>query len=194
MRAIVIGVSAGGLNALRHILPKLPEGFPLPVMIVQHLSPDSDGYMVHCLDQCCQLTVKEVDEKESIKPSTIYIAPPNYHVLVEEDFTFSLSVEARVNYARPAIDVLFESAADVYGPHLLGLVLTGANSDGSRGLKEIKENGGLTVVQDPKSAESSVMPESAITATRIDYILPLDEIGKFLASVGRKQSGKELNE
>ena len=110
----------------------------------------------------------------------IYIAPPNYHLLVEADRTFSLSIDEPVNYARPSIDVLFETAADVYKTNLIGVILTGANTDGSHGLKRIKETGGLSVVQDPSTAEADTMPRAAIAAVDVDYVLPLEEIGKVL--------------
>ncbi|TGK02057.1 chemotaxis protein CheB [Leptospira selangorensis] len=178
--AIVIGVSSGGLNALGKILPSLPQNYPIPIVIVQHVSPRSDGYWVESMDKVCKLFVKEADEKESIERGTIYLAPANYHLLVEQDRTFSLSTEAKVNFARPSIDVLFESAAEVYGKELIGLILTGSNSDGALGLKKIKEEGGLTIVQDPETAESSAMPAHAISTTSVDYILPLEEIQKLL--------------
>jgi len=179
-KAIVIGVSAGGMNALGQILPKLPADFPLPIMIVQHISPQSDTYMIRHFDSISKVIVKEADEKEEIKPGTVYFAPPNYHLLVESDFTFSLSVEERVNFSRPSIDVLFETAAEVYGDTLIGIILTGANNDGSRGLKRIKDFGGFTIVQTPANSEVSAMPEAAIKITKVDKILDLDKIAGVL--------------
>jgi len=182
-RCIAIGVSAGGMDALSTIIPTLPPTFPIPMVIIQHVSPYSDNYMTRYLDNISAIKVKEVDEKEKLKPGVVYTAPPNYHVLVEEDETFSLSVEERINFARPSIDVFFQSAADVYGPHLVGVILTGANNDGSKGLKMIKEKGGLTVVQDPDTAEAEGMPRAAIAATKIDHILTLEQIGPFLVKL-----------
>ncbi len=182
-RAVVIGVSAGGLAALGKILPRLPRNFPLPVIIVQHLSPSSDNYMIRHFNSQSQITVKEADEKEEIKPGFAYFAPPNYHLLIETDFTFSLSTEERVNFSRPSIDVLFESAVDAYCGSLIGIILTGASSDGSKGLKRIKDCGGLTIVQNPKEAEVSVMPDAAIRLFRVDKVLLLDEIATFLAGL-----------
>lgn len=179
-RAVVIGVSAGGLNALRTILPSLSADFPAPVLIVQHISPDSDDFLSRILAPYSVLTIKEAEEKEKSTAGTIYFAPANYHLLVEEDFTLSLSVEERVNYARPAIDLLFETAAVAYGKHLVGIVLTGANHDGSQGLKKIKQAGGMAIVQDPQTAESPSMPAAAIKACAVDQILPLDDIGPYL--------------
>jgi len=181
--AVVIGVSAGGLAALHVMLPLLPEDFGLPVIIVQHLHTASGGYLVQYLNGRCSMTVKQADEKEAIKPGMVYLATPNYHLLVEEDRTLSLTVDKRVNYARPSIDVLFETAALAYREKLIGVILTGANNDGSRGLKKIKEAGGLAVVQDPLNAEVDSMPRAALAATAVDYILPLDQIGPFLVSI-----------
>jgi two-component system chemotaxis response regulator CheB len=183
-KCISIGVSAGGMNALSAIIPQLPGTFPIPVVVIQHVSPHSDNYMTRYLDDISAIKVKEVDEKEKLRSGIVYTAPPNYHVLVEEDETFSLSVEERINFARPSIDVFFESAADVYGRHLVGVILTGANNDGSRGLKIIKERGGLAIVQNPDSAEVDEMPRAAIEATPVDYIVTLEEIGSFLTKLG----------
>ena len=179
-QAVVIGASAGGMKALQTILKSLPEDYGLPIMIVQHMHPESDEYMTKILNEECMLIVKQADEKESVKPGTVYFAPPNYHLLVEADKTLSLTINERVCFARPSIDVLFETAADVYGDKLIGIILTGGNYDGSQGLKRIKELSGLAIVQDPKSAEAESMPREAIAATKVDYILPLNEIGPFL--------------
>jgi two-component system, chemotaxis family, protein-glutamate methylesterase/glutaminase len=186
-RCISIGVSAGGMEALSIIIPGLPVSFPIPVVVIQHISPHSDNYMTRYLDNISAIKVKEVDEKEKIKPGVVYTAPPNYHVLLEEDETFSLSVEERINFARPSIDVFFQSAADVYGPHLVGVVLTGANNDGSQGLKMIKKKGGLTIVQDPDTAEVDGMPRAAIAATKIDHILTLKQICPFLVQLANME-------
>lgn len=179
-KAIVIGVSAGGMKALDKVLVNLPADYALPVIIVQHMNPVSDDFLPRYLNEKCQINVKQADEKEKVLPGIVYIAPPNYHLLVEDDETFSLSIDKPVNYARPSIDVLFETAADVYGKGLIGVILTGASSDGSNGLKKIKDSGGLTVAQDPETAESATMPLAAIKATQVDYILPLEEVGPFL--------------
>jgi two-component system chemotaxis response regulator CheB len=178
--AVVIGVSAGGTKAMQLILPVLPANFPSPIIIIQHISAHSDGYFIEYLNSLCEINVKEAAEKEKAKAGTVYFCPPNYHLLVEEDGTFSLSTEGRVNYARPAIDVLFETAAYAYGHNLIGIILTGANSDGSLGLKMIKELGGFTIVQDPKTAEVNSMPLAAINASTVDKILPLNKIAEAL--------------
>jgi len=185
--AVVIGVSAGGLHALRTILPRLPETFPVPVVVIQHRGAESDGFFARYLHQRCAVQVKEAEEKEAAVPGTVYLAPANYHLLLEDDRTFSLTLESRVRFARPSIDVLFESAADVYGSRLIGIVLTGANDDGSRGLAAIKMRGGLTVVQDPAGSEVDTMPRAALQAVEVDFVLPLAAIGPFLANLYKER-------
>jgi len=181
--AIVIGVSSGGMNAMKALFANLPKDFKLPVIIVQHVSQHSDNIWIQLLNDKSSLEIKEADEKERIENGKVYIAPSNYHLLVEKDKTFSLSTDERVNFARPSIDVLFETAADAYKQTLIGVVLTGSNNDGSRGLKQIKELGGLTIVQQPQTAESPYMPASAIATSQPDYILPLEEIIKLLIEI-----------
>ncbi len=181
--AVVVGSSAGGLNALKTLLRNLNRDFKFPVIIVQHISPDSENYLIHILNDLKRLKVKEADEKEQPQPGYAYVAPPNYHLLVEPDQTFTLTIDERVNYARPSIDVLFETAAEAYREHLIGIILTGANNDGSLGLKRIKEMGGLAIVQDPDTAEVDSMPKAAIQACAVDYILPLEEISALLNSL-----------
>lgn len=181
--AIVMGASAGGMNALQTILRCLEKKFPIPIIIAQHLHPEGDDYMARHLNTICQLRVKESENREMIKPGTVYLAPPNYHLLIEKDKTFSFSTDDRVNYCRPSIDVLFDSAADVYGSKLIGIILTGANNDGALGMKKIKKQGGLTIVQDPSTSEVEIMPSSVIQLTTVDYILPLEEIGPFLVKI-----------
>ncbi len=181
--AIVIGASSGGMMTLNTILRHLPSDFALSIIIVQHQHPHSDAFTVKFLNDRCSLKVKQADEKEIIMPGVIYIAPPNYHLLVEKDKTFSLSINKHVHFARPAIDVLFETAANVFNKKLVGIILTGANDDGSHGLRKIKESGGLTIVQDPDTAEVDTMPKAAIASTKIDYILPLEKIGPFICTL-----------
>ena len=178
--AAVIGVSLGGLNALRKILPALPKDFKLPLIIVQHVGASSDGYWIEKLNEISTLNIKEADEKEPIEKGTVYIAPPNYHLLVEPDHTLSLSADKRVNFARPSIDVLFESAAHVFRDKLIGIVLTGSNNDGAKGLKKIKAEGGLAIVEDPSTAESPSMPKAALKAIKADYVLSLNKITNLL--------------
>ncbi len=181
IKVVVVGASAGGLYALKKLLPALPASFSCSMLIVQHMSPHSDSYMARMLNELSVVTVKEADEKELIRPGTVYIAPPDYHLLVEADYTLSLSVEEKVNYSRPSIDVLFETAADVYGIHLMGIILTGANDDGSNGLYAVKKNGGFIIVQDPNDAESPAMPRAAIERVKPHKILTLKQISALLS-------------
>lgn len=178
--AIVIGVSMGGLNALKIILSGLPAKFPLAIIIVQHISPQSDSIWINLLDRICKLPVREAEEKERVLPGNVYIAPPGYHLLVEKDKTFSISADHRVNFARPSIDVLFESAAEAYREKLVGVVLTGANHDGAAGLGFIQQLGGFAIVQDPLTAEAQVMPKSAIAATQTKNVFSLEKIVDLL--------------
>lgn len=186
---VVIGVSAGGMNALSILIPSLPQDFPLPVVVVQHLHVDSVGFLDEFLEDASSLRVKEADDKEPLRPGTVYVAPADYHLLIEEIGMLSLSVDDPLNYSRPSIDVLFDSAAGVFGNEAIGIILTGANADGSQGLKRIKAGGGLAIVQDPATAEAEAMPRAAIQATSVDHVLGLNEIGPFLVSycVGSSQ-------
>lgn len=178
--AVVIGSSAGGIKALTTVLAALPHNFPLPITIVQHLHPQSDSYLAQILGAKTRLMVKQADEKETIARGVVYLAPPNYHLLIEEDRSFSLSIEGHVNFARPSVDVLFESAVYAYRDKLIGIILTGANHDGNYGVKKIKQMGGYVIVQDPATAEANAMPLAAIAATTVDVILPLTQIGPYL--------------
>ncbi|WP_040294834.1 chemotaxis protein CheB [Beggiatoa alba] len=185
-QAVVIGSSAGGIKALSAILKTLPSTFPLPILIVQHLHPDSDSYIVNILSNCTSLRVKQADEKEGIMGGVIYIAPPNYHLLVEEDKTLSLSIDAPVNFSRPSVDVLFETAAYAYREGLIGVILTGANSDGSQGVKKIKKLGGCVIVQSLETAEAKAMPQAAINAIKVDKVLPIEQIGTHLSYLANR--------
>ncbi|MEE8398903.1 MAG: chemotaxis protein CheB [Desulfobacterales bacterium] len=181
IEAVVIGASAGGFGALPQVLAALPANFPAPVIIAQHMHPHShDGFLTDTLDSKCLLQVKEAEEKEVLKAGIIYLAPANYHLLIEKDKTLSLSTEDKVNYSRPSIDVLFESAAEVFGRRMVGVILTGGNSDGAAGLKKVKAVGGLTLVQDPEGAEAATMPRAAIENCHVDRVLPLADLGKAL--------------
>lgn len=181
--AVVIGVSAGGLNALRKLLTRFPPYFSYPIIIVQHLSPGSDNAWIDIINNECSLRVKEADEKERIESGTIYIAPPDYHLLVEKNKTLSLTIDERVKFARPSINVLFETAVEAYRDKLIGIILTGATDDGALGLKRIKELGGTTIAQDPHTADSGFMPAAAITMGIIDHVLPLEGIADFLIRI-----------
>ncbi len=184
-RAVVIGLSAGGLNALHVLLPLIPMDFPLPLVVVQHVHPQQDRSFFESAGGLCLLPVREAEEKEPVVRGAVYFAPANYHLMIELDRSFSLSIDEKVNYSRPSIDVLFESAADVYGPGLIGIILTGASRDGAAGLRRIKENGGFTIVQDPVTAEFPVMPSAALDETEVDCVMNIQEIGRFLAGIRR---------
>jgi len=186
--AIVIGVSSGGMTALKFIFSVLPADFKTPVIIVQHISARSDNQWIKLLNDKSNLYIKEADEKEKIEKGNVYIAPSNYHLLIEKDKTFALTIDERVSFARPSIDVLFESAAEVYKNKLIGVILTGSNNDGTNGLRRIQECGGLTIVQDPKTAESSYMPASAIAAIKPDYILSLKDITGLLIKIDKQKN------
>ncbi len=180
VRLIVMGTSWGGLSALETLLPDLPPTFAVPIAVVQHRHRHSED-LGSFLQRFSPLPVLEVEDKTALVPGRVFLAPADYHLLVEsprqaETACFSLSTEAPVQHARPSIDVLFESAADAYGEAVVGVVLTGASRDGAEGLRRIKAKGGWTIVQDPGTAESATMPTAAIAATEVDYVLPLTEI------------------
>lgn len=179
---VVIGASAGGVQALGVVLAALPAGFPTAIAVVQHRGKDSDEQLVEMLQKHTSLPVSEPEDKQEIQGGQVCVAPAGYHLLIEKG-CYALSTEAPLWYARPSIDLLFESAAHAYGPEALGMILTGANQDGAAGLAAIKAAGGIVVVQDPASAEHREMPEAAIAATPVDAILPLKEIGPYLERV-----------
>jgi two-component system chemotaxis response regulator CheB len=178
--AAVLGVSAGGMHALKTILSALPATFSLGIAIVHHAGATSDGFLAEHLNRCSMIKVKEAEDKEALSRGTAYLAPADYHLLIEPDKSFSLSVDDKVNFSRPSIDLLFESAAETFGEALIGVVLTGANTDGALGLKAVKRHGGLAVVQNPATAEASRMPQAAIDATPVDHIVDLERIALLL--------------
>ena len=192
---VVIGTSWGGLAALSEIVAGLPGDFPLPICIVQHRSKDSDALLVRLLQDLTSLCVCDAEDKEPLNPRTIYIAPPDYHMLVESDY-ISLTVDSPVRFSRPSIDVLFKSASDTFGASAIGIVLTGATEDGAAGLARIAARGGKTIVQDPKTAESPIMPVSAIRAVPGTCVVPLSEVSSTLTrlvaervDVGHRKAG-----
>lgn len=183
VQAIVVGASAGGVEALLSIFAALVPGFSLPIIAVLHLPDERRSQLAEVFDRRLHIPVVEARDKEMIQPGTLYFAGPGYHLSVEHDRSLSLSQEDRVHHSRPAIDFLFESAADAYGPNLLAILLTGANQDGGRGLAQVKQLGGITVVQDPLEARVDVMPKAALALHTPDYILTLSRIGDLLASL-----------
>ena len=185
---IAVGSSWGGLKALSRVLDTLPGAVEAPIVVAQHRSPDSvDSGLRDLLARHTTRVVRDAEDKDPLEPCHVYLAPPDYHLLVQRG-SFALSTDARVQFARPSIDVLFESAAHAYGRGVIGIILTGANEDGAAGLAVVKQRGGVAVIQDPRGAAKRTMPDAAIAATAADAILPLDEIGKFVYGlcVGQK--------
>lgn len=180
IEAVVIGASAGGVGALLRLLPGLPADYRCAMVAVLHIPDGRQSQLAGVFQQRMKFPVREAMDKEELSSGTLYFAGSGYHLSVERDRSFSLSCEAPLHFARPAIDFLMESAADAYGPALVGILLTGANHDGAAGLAAIGKAGGLTVVQDPGEAEVPTMPQEAIRLRQPDLILPLDEIHTLL--------------
>jgi len=176
---VVMGTSTGGLHALTRLLADLPASFPLPIAVVQHRSRDSDERLSALLGGASAIPVYEAEDKEPLRSPGVYLSPPDYHLLVEND-SVALSTEEPVAFSRPSIDVLFESAAYSHGSSVIGVLLTGANQDGTRGLQQIKECGGFVIVQNPDSAESSFMPKHAVKNLLPDRVLNLEQIAAEL--------------
>jgi two-component system, chemotaxis family, protein-glutamate methylesterase/glutaminase len=177
---IVIGTSWGGLEAMSRLLGGLHDDIHLPIVVAQHRLADSEGAALgRLLQHHTRRLVSDPDDKTPLEADRVYLSPPDYHLLVE-DGHLALSTDAPVQFARPSIDVLFQSAADAYGPATIGIVLTGANADGAEGLARIKERGGVAIVQDPATSAKRAMPDAAIAATVDDAVLPLDEIPLFV--------------
>ena len=181
--AVIIGASAGALEALSLILPTLPADFPLPIFVVVHVPPHKPSVLADIFNGKCRLRAIEVEDKEPVEPGVIYFAPPNYHMLFEDHSSIALSNEDEVLFSRPSIDVAFESAAEVWGAELIGIILTGANQDGARGLQAISKAGGTIIVQNPEDAYAKAMPETAIAFSPQAQILSLADISAYLLSV-----------
>ena len=175
---LIIGGSAGSLAVIMSILSHLGPKQDLSVIIVVHRKSDQDSILAEVIQSKTGWKTVEADEKEEIKPGIAYLAPANYHLLIERDRSFALDDSEKVNFSRPSIDVSFESAADVFGSELIAVLLSGASADGVQGLIRVKESGGISIVQSPESAEISYMPEQAINHAPIDFILHADEIGR----------------
>lgn len=184
--AIVIGASAGGFHALIQLLEGIPRGYAVPIILVQHRWKNSGDLLEELLQRRCQITIKQADEKDRIVPGVAYVAPPDYHLLVETDHTLSLSSDLRVCYSRPSIDVLFESAAFAYKNKLIGIILTGANNDGAQGISAIKASGGLTIAQNPDEAQFPYMTKASIDTGAVQYIWSIATIRNFLLKLSRK--------
>ena len=184
IRAVVIGGSAGSVQALSRILPSLPAGYPLPVFIVVHVPPDRGNALVPLFAAKCRVQVKEAEDKEPARGGVVYFAPSDYHLLVEADGSLSLSSDEPVNHSRPSIDVLFETSADAYGPALAGVILTGANHDGARGLRAVVDAGGVGLVEHPGGAYAPAMPTAALAACPTARAMKLEAIASYLSNLG----------
>jgi len=185
-KMLIIGLSAGGISLIKRILQALPQDYPLPLAIVAHLPGGHDSFLAKMLDECSSLPVSNAVDKESIKAGHVYLAPADYHLLVEHNQHFSLSVDAPVMSVRPSINVLFESAAEVYEENLIAVLLSGANSDGAEGMAYVKQLGGLGIVLDPKECEFSTMSNAAVNRVEVDYVVGLKEIISLLLSVNER--------
>lgn len=179
---VVIGASLGGYAALSVVLGGLSAGFPVPVAVAQHRAAESGDSLKASLQRRTSLRVREAQDKDGLRVGHVHLAPADYHLLVEPGM-LTLSTEAPVNSARPSVDVLFESAADAYGPGVLAVVLTGASWDGARGAAAVKRRGGVLIVQDPAEAEANVMPRAAIASADVDYVLPVEQIAPLICSL-----------
>lgn len=188
VRAVVIGASAGGIQALQQILPRLPADLGVPVIVVSHLPAESGDLLSAVLGRFCTLPVCEAEERAPIGPGRVYVAPADYHLLVEPDGTFALSAEARVNNVRPAIDLTLDSAAATWGDGVLAVLLSGANRDGAAGMVAVKAAGGTCIVQDPADCMADSMPRAAIAAGAADHVAALDSIASLIVGLCRPDS------
>lgn len=177
---LIIGGSAGSLEVILKILPNLDTAIAFPIVLVLHRKSGRDSMLTELLSSKTEINVKELEEKEEIKSGNIYIVPPNYHLLIETDHTFSLDASEKVNFSRPSIDVTFESASEVFKENLFCILLSGSNSDGTEGLKKVKDNGGRVFVQNPVLAQAAFMPQSAIQNADVDAVLDVDEMAVFI--------------
>jgi two-component system chemotaxis response regulator CheB len=182
--AVVIGASAGGVEVLSVLLAALPASCRLSFFIVMHIPRERPSLLPEVFGTRCALPVKEAEDKEPVQSGTVYFAPPDYHLLIDRGPAFALSSDEPVHFSRPSIDVLFDSAADIYGERLVGVILTGANQDGAEGLAAVGRAGGRTVVQDPVSAAVAYLPESALNEGPVDFVLSLEQLRELFASWG----------
>ncbi len=185
--AVAIGTSWGGLAALTKLLGALPSDFGIPIVVVQHRGKDSEQLLVQLLQDATDLAVSEIEDKDPLNPGTVHVAPANYHVLIDDGY-LSLTIEEPVRFSRPSIDVMFNSLADTYQSAAIGVVLTGANEDGARGLARIVQRGGRALVQDPKTAEIPIMPAAAIRAVPTAEVLSLDALAPRLIELSRDRA------
>ncbi len=189
--AVIIGCSAGGFETVQQILAPLPEDFPMVVVVVLHIKEGGGVFLIQRLSDLCSLRVKEAGQLEVAAGGTIYVALPGFHLYIDNDRVFSLSLDEKVNYSRPSIDVFFESAARIFKDRLIGVLLTGNGCDGTMGMVKVREQMGLTLVQTPETAVAREMPENAIKAGAADHILPPEEIADFLLILNRQGTRRQ---
>ncbi|KEQ19312.1 chemotaxis protein CheB [Endozoicomonas numazuensis] len=180
---VVVGASAGGLSALEILLTELGANFPAPVIVTKHLASGDEEGLCKVLSKSSPLTVNIACDKQKVTGNHVYLAPGGYHLQIEDKETLSLSIDEQVCHSRPSVDVLFQSAADVFGTQMVGILLTGANKDGAEGIKAVKEAGGATIVQNPETAEVPIMPKSAIATGCVDHVLDLSDIAICLKAM-----------
>ena len=183
--ALVVGASAGAIEALNQLLPAVPASARIPTLVVVHLPPNRPSLLPEVFAPRCLARVREPEDKEPVTAGTIWFAPSNYHLLIEADRSFAFCTDLPVNFSRPSIDVLFESAADVFGKALCCLVLTGANDDGARGASSVRRQGGFVIVQDPETADAKAMPHAAISRANPQIVAPLPEIATLIELLTR---------
>ncbi|HEY3254048.1 MAG TPA: chemotaxis protein CheB [Polyangiaceae bacterium] len=184
-QALVMGASSGAVEALGQLLPVVPEAARIPIVVVVHLPPNRPSLLAEVFGARCRARVREPEDKEPMTAGSIWFAPANYHLLLEADRSFALSIDPPVNFSRPSIDVLFESAADAFGESLCCVVLTGANDDGAYGASEVRRRGGLVIAQEPSTAEAKEMPSAAISRANPQIIATLPEIAELIGLLTR---------
>jgi two-component system chemotaxis response regulator CheB len=184
-RLLVIGGSAGSLQVILAVLAAIGDDFPMPVLIILHRNGGFESSLEDLFSTRTRLPIREVEEKDQLRAGTIYLCPADYHVLLEKDHSFSLDYSERIHFSRPSIDVTFRSAADIFGPGVIALLLSGGNADGAEGMQYVQERGGVTIVQDPATADVPYMPQQVISRMKVDFILPTEEIPGFVHQLGR---------
>lgn len=190
IRLLVIGGSAGSLDAILQILPGLDAALSLSIIIVLHRRNDQDSVLSDLLSAKTQLEVREVEEKDLLEPGVIYIAPSDYHLLVEQDHTLTLDYSEKLHYSRPSIDITFAAAADIYGSALACILLSGANADGAAAIHEAGSKGALTIVQDPADADVPYMPQHALALGEVGYVLKASQMAAFINTLGQRKSSR----
>lgn len=183
-KILLIGGSAGSLQVILSVLSALDRGYSMPVVVILHRNNTFESSLEELLSSRTQLVIKEIEEKEPIVPGRVYLCPADYHVLIEQDHSFSLDYSERVNFSRPSIDVTFRSAAEVYGAGVIALVLSGGNADGMEGMQYVKASGGFTIIQDPATAEVPYMPQQVLQRVGVDLVVPTEELPALIKGLG----------